>query len=335
MRSETVGFFATVFATLALGQSQPATGEKLLYFAHTDVPRDMQEIGQVVRTTLELREAAVSDTQRSLAIRGTQDQIAAAEWLFAELDRTPIVPRQHSTNHGYVLPGDKEGIIRIFYAAYTADMREFQELAQLVRTVPEARRTFTYNGLNAIIVRGTPPQVRLAESLFDELDKPSTTLVKHAASPQFFLPGDKEGVTRVFYVAHAKTVPAFQEIAKLLRETVLIRRVFTNNPHRAIIARGTPEEVAITEWLFDELDQPRTGSLSEPSREIRMPSGRDFMRVFYLPGTGTTEEFQDVAAKVKAATWMVRAIAFNNRRALVVRGTADELAAAERIVNPN
>jgi len=154
MRSQITGFVAAFFAAFALGQAQPAAFvEKLLYFAHTDHPRGLQEITQVIRATLELREAAVSDTQRSLAIRGTQDQIAAADWLFAELDRTPSVPRQHSTSQGYVLPDQKEGVVRIFYAAHTSSVQEFQELAQVIRTIPEVRRTFTYNGLNAIVVR--------------------------------------------------------------------------------------------------------------------------------------------------------------------------------------
>jgi hypothetical protein len=145
------------FAGLALGQTQPAPGpEKLLHFAHTVEPRNIQEIIQVVRGTLQLPQSTFDETQRALAIRGTKDQIAAAQWLFTELDRTPIVPRQHSSNHGYVLPGEKEGTIRIFYDAHSADMREFQELAQLVRTIPEMRWTFTYNALNAIVVRGTP-----------------------------------------------------------------------------------------------------------------------------------------------------------------------------------
>ena len=122
MRMQAAGYVAFVFAAFALGQTKPAATpvlgtEKLLYFAHTDDPPRMQEIMKVVRAAVELREATVNDAQRSLAMRGTNDQIAAAQWLFTELDRTPIVPRQHSTNHGYELPGDKEGTIRIFYAA--------------------------------------------------------------------------------------------------------------------------------------------------------------------------------------------------------------------------
>jgi hypothetical protein len=345
MRSQIAVFVAAFFAALALGQVRATPGPvpspvKLLYFAHTEEPRSIQEIMQVVRATLELPQATFDESQGALAVRGTKDQIAAAQWLFTELDSTPIVPRQHSSNRGYELAGDKEGTIRIFYAAYTASMQEFQELAQLIRTTPEMRRTFTYNALSAIVVRGTSTQIGLAESLFNELDKPPAVPFQHSTSPEYLLSGDKEGVTRIFYVAYANGVPAFQEIAQAIRGVVEVRRTFTNNPQRAITVRGTAPQVAMAEWLFNDLDQPNLGSPvatlnADAIHEFRSPGSDDVVRVFYLINAPDVPYFQRVAQEVRVKAGIMRLFTYNDRRALVVRGNSAQIAAAERIAKPN
>ncbi len=64
-------------------------------------------------------------------------------------------------------------------------------------------------------------------------------------------------VVRVFYMPNAGTVQEFQEIANALRTVAEIRRVFTYNAGRAMIVRGTPDEVALVEKLVHDLDKPK------------------------------------------------------------------------------
>jgi hypothetical protein len=180
----------------------------------------------------------------------------------------------------------------------------------------------------------------LAESLFNELDKPPAVPFQHATSPEFLLAGDKDAVTRVFYLAHAKTVPAFQEVAQVLRTIPEIPRTFTNNPHRAIIVRGTAAQVAMAEWLFNDLDQPNLGSPvatlnADALHEFRSPGSDDVVRVFYLINTPDVPAFQRVAQEVRVKAGIMRLFTYNDRRALVVRGTSAQIAGAERIAKPN
>ncbi len=343
MRRIAAGFLTTaLIAACASAQKAPTTSvEKILYFAHTDDPRNMQEIAHVMLSEVELPQATLTESQRSLKLRGTKDEIAAAEWLFSELDRSTGTPRQHSTNREFVMPGQKEGVVRVFYAGYAANLQAFQEIAQILRTVPEIRRTFSYNALDAIIIRGTPAQIRLAESIFNELDKPVSLPIQHAATPEFLLAGDKEGVTRIFYIGNAASVPAFQEIAQAIRTTVEVRRTFTNNSHRAIIVRGTDDQVAMAEWLFNELDQPNLGPSiallnSENPHEYHTTGGADdVVRVFFLTGTADIPAFQKIAQQVRVSAGIMRTFTYNDRRALVVRGTSLQIAAAARIVKPD
>ena len=62
---------------------------------------------------------------------------------------------------------------------------------------------------------------------------------------------------RVFYLPNAYTVQEFQEIANALRTVAEIRRVFTYNAMRALVVRGTPDEIAFVEKLVHDLDKPK------------------------------------------------------------------------------
>lgn len=62
---------------------------------------------------------------------------------------------------------------------------------------------------------------------------------------------------RVFYLPNAYTVQEFQEIANALRTVAEIRRVFTYNALRALVVRGTPDEIEFVEKLVHDLDKPK------------------------------------------------------------------------------
>ncbi len=62
---------------------------------------------------------------------------------------------------------------------------------------------------------------------------------------------------RVFYLPNSYTVQEFQEIANAMRTVAEIRRVFTYNAGRAMVVRGTPDEIAFVEKLVHDLDKPK------------------------------------------------------------------------------
>jgi general secretion pathway protein D len=71
----------------------------------------------------------------------------------------------------------EDNVLKIFYVTNTTTVQEFQEIAQAVRTIPEVRRTFTYNAQKAIIVRGAADAVAMAEKIIHDLDKPKSEVV--------------------------------------------------------------------------------------------------------------------------------------------------------------
>jgi general secretion pathway protein D len=68
-------------------------------------------------------------------------------------------------------------VVKVFYIRNATTVQELQEIATTVRSIAEIRRAFTYNGLNAIMVRDTADKVALAEKLIQDLDKPKAEVV--------------------------------------------------------------------------------------------------------------------------------------------------------------
>ncbi len=67
----------------------------------------------------------------------------------------------------------------------------------------------------------------------------------------------EDEVVRVFYISNATSVQEFQEIATVIRSLTEIRRVFTYNAQRALLVRGTVDQIALVEKLVSDLDKPK------------------------------------------------------------------------------
>jgi general secretion pathway protein D len=103
------------------------------------------------------------------------------------------------------------------------------------------------------------------EEAFDYLAFITHTYWKPISSNTIFVCDDtaakrrdyEDEVVRVFYAPNATSVQEFQEIANALRTLTEIRRVFTTNAGKAIMVRGTADQVALVEKLLHDLDKPK------------------------------------------------------------------------------
>ncbi len=68
-------------------------------------------------------------------------------------------------------------VVKTFYLTNTTSVQEFQEIANAVRTATTIRAAFTYNAQKALVLRGTLDQIKLAEKLIHDLDKPKSEVV--------------------------------------------------------------------------------------------------------------------------------------------------------------
>ena len=237
-------------------------------------------------------------------------------------------------------PAADRGVDRVLYYTNAKTVQDIQEIATLVRALADVPQVNADTEQRSLSLHGTADQIALAEWLLQELDQPlpAQPAAQQNEPPrkhEYRIAGSGEPLVRVFYLPHAQTLQELQEAATLIRSIGEIRRVFTYNAPRAMALRGTAEQVALAEWLVQELDTNRqaTRTADPAAHEFRMsPNGDDIVRVFYLTHTDTVQHFQQIITQVRSMTGTRRVFTFNAPRAAAFRGTLDQIAQAERLI---
>ncbi len=128
---------------------------------------------------------------------------------------------------------------------------------------------------------------------------------------------------RIFHFTHGETPLVIQETATLLGGIAEVRQTSYDAVQRTLEVSGTAGQLAVAEWLCNELDNPSHG-------EHRVSGGAgDVVRVFFLPYTPTPQRFQQVATLVRSIADIRRMFTINEPRAAAVRGTSSQMALAE------
>jgi hypothetical protein len=134
----------------------------------------------------------------------------------------------------------------------------------------------------------------------------------------------------MFKLTHAAGVQDFQEIASMVRTIGSIRFAFTVNPQFALAVRGTPDQIALASWLASELDRHATAPAAPAAGPHEYRAGADdLVRVFYLTGAASVEDFQKAATQVRTASGVRQAFTEVPQRALAIRGTASQMQISE------
>lgn len=322
-----------ILLTLVLASAGLTAGpvNRVFQYGTTETVQDMNEMATAIRSIMDVRQLSVDEAQRTLTMAGDATQMEAAEWLFNELDkpanRPPVtLGAADPAVHEYRIPGGGEDTIRVLYAPNTVNVQQFQEIATATRSVTMIRRVFTYNTPRAIVARGTTAQIAMAAWLIPNLDGKLASA--HLDYPN---PTNPDDVLRILYLPHTATIKDFQEAAVNVRAIGDIRSLFTYNAPRAVVLRGTPAQAAVATWLANLLDQPPTAPKVNP--EYQIPGEIEGMvQIFYLPKSQTVADLQNTAKTVRTKTGARWTMTYNAARALTVRGTATQIAAAEQLL---
>ena len=330
MRVNACRFLTLVlFAAGASGQtSTEQSVDRVISLTSIEKAQELSEIATVIRSIADIKSLTVDPSQRTLAVQGTAEQIAMAESLAQEL-----APQPGQRRDAYEFTMSGGDLVRVYYLPHSATVQNFQAVVTTIRSITDLRRAFTYNARRAFVVRGTLAQMEMAEWLVQQLDQPAGG---QTSSNEYRVPGAADDVVHVYPVKHVDGQQNLQEFATLVRSIGDIRRLFTTP--LAIAMRGTSEEMALADWLLQKLDQPTSGpavveqSQGEGGREFLMARNGDVVRVFYLRSV-TVQAFQNVAAEVHTTAKVPRVLTYNALGALAVRGTADQIAAAQALIN--
>ena len=293
--------------------------------------QQLEEIATVLRGTADIQQVSVDDLKGTVAVEGTAGQIGMADWLVHQMDLPAT--GQLSGVHEYRPTAGGDDVARVFYVNHAARPQELQEIVTCVRSVADIQRVFVYNPMRAAVVRGTNQQISLAAWMVDQLNQPANVA---APSPhEYQLPGDD--VAQVFELRYPQTPQQLQEIVVLIRAVGDIQRLFIYNDRRALIVRARAERVALAAWLVSELDKPVDGQAaahdSTATHEFRLSDDpANLVRVFYLPGSLSAADRQKVVQQVRANSGIRRLFLYNALGALAVRGTAGQVATAEKAI---
>ena len=81
------------------------------------------------------------------------------------------------------------------------------------------------------------------------------------------------------------------------------------------------------------MDLPENGHTATTNTYQMPGGGDDIVRVFYLTHVGSVPEFQELVTLMRTITDIRRAFTYNKVKAVATRGTADEIAFAEWLLN--
>jgi type II secretory pathway component GspD/PulD (secretin) len=299
-------------------------------FPVTQAQADLKQIAALLRHVAGVARISIDETNRTVIVDGAAGQIAASGWLLQQLDLPGDAALSGPREYRPPLAGDD--VVRVFYATHAPQPRQLQYIATAIRSLGDIRRLYTYGPLGAVAVRGTREQVSLATWLLDHFNLPPNTPA--AAPEELKLSGGE--VARVFQLAWPQTVQGVQEIVTTIRSIADLQRVVDYPDRRAVAVRAPAERVALASWLVSELEQPPDGQSAAPdprAHEYRFPSGPDnLVRIFYLSRAQSPADRQKVVTQVRTTTRIPRLFVYNALGALVARGTAGQIATAERVL---
>src|SRR5262249_27346643 len=112
--------------------------------------------------------------------------------------------------------------------------------------------------------------------------------------------GAQETLDRVFGFSHTETEREFQDVGEVIRAMTDIRQASPDAAHKSLALRGTAVQIALAEWLFNQLDQPVNRPVQQNQNlavhEYRLSGGGEaVVRIFYT-NSPTPRDLQEVAA---------------------------------------
>jgi hypothetical protein len=223
------------------------------------------------------------------------------------------------------------GLDRVFQLAQTDTPQSVQEVTNVVRAMTEASASVD-QAAKTVSVHGTSAQIALAEWLVSELDQPAAAGPAPVTHPYTNGRGQDE-VVRVFSLAYVETPVELQELINLVRSMSDMQRVFPYNSLKLLVARGSADQIGLTDWLVRQLDRPLiTPAPDTGTREIQMiPTMVNTVRVFYLSHNQSPQDIQGIIDQLRT-TGTQRIYHFNAQKAVAIAGTVEQVAAAENLV---
>jgi hypothetical protein len=225
----------------------------------TNAPSEkaLKEVATLLRTVTGSPYLSWNIAQSTIAITGTPEQLALAEWLSKAIDK-PAGWRPSDSEYGnptareYKLQSGPDEVAGVFYLRDTATPRAVQEILTVLRTVADVQKLFFRSEPKMIAYRADPSNANLVEWLLPKLDIPSGDL-SHTSN-RFKLPtparDGSDDILQIFYLKPPVAVDQFNGLMNALRTKVYIQKTFGTTSPPVLVVRGSPVQLSESEQLI-------------------------------------------------------------------------------------
>ncbi|MDQ6663325.1 MAG: hypothetical protein M3Z23_02905 [Acidobacteriota bacterium] len=317
---------AVCLASLALGQNVT----RVFTLTNATAVTSLQEIATTVRTVGQIQQLSVDNALGALTVKGTSDQIALAEWLVPKLD---VAGTSFRGPQDYWVGGNSDDVVLVLDLAHATTRPGLQEIITTLRTVAEIQKIFMVTAPKIVTLRGNAGQIALARFLIPALNaeiNPAPPATESHIVSRFKMGNPSNDTVLVYALAHANSPQSVQAIITTLRGVLDIQRIFQVSSPKLLAMRGSSDQVRMIEWLIPELDRETANT---GGNEARVPGGNDdVVHVFYLSRLTSMESLIGLLKELRSIARFPRASVQNAPAALVLRGTADQIALAGRTI---
>jgi len=286
--------------------------------------RDAIVFINAVRVSAEVRWISRCNGVSGIVLRGTNDQLGITEWLIQQVYGSDTTGNSQPQ---YVIANSPTGVIRTFHLQRTTNQQGQAEMVNMLRTATELQRVAQiYIGMT-VIVRGEPEKVALAEWLVNELDVAPQPFARERVTENKWVP-----VVRIFPLPQVQSTQALAELVNLTLKMTELQRVarFTGAGMKTVVAGGPGDNIALADWLIGQLQNPN-GSAGAGSSRALGNSGES-VKLFYRPGSTDPQELASMVKAITDAASVQRVGFYTPSRVIAVRGTADQIAKAAKVI---
>jgi hypothetical protein len=217
---------------------------------------------------------------------------------------------------------------KTFYLAHT-DTHGLQQIANVLRTMEDVRDVSVNEDKSSISIHGTAEQIAISGWLVGELDQVPGVA---ASSATHVYPGAISGgqLIHVYLLTGPQTPIDLQEITNSIRAVADVQRIFPYPALRCLAARGTPDQLALTDWMIGMLDGPAKPGTQASRPYVEPANGRnEVAQIYFLANTQTPQAIQEIINSTRSISDLQRVFPYNRARALTIRGSADQMALAD------
>lgn len=297
---------------VAFAVAQTESVERALTFPHEVPTEDRAEMAAALRAVLD-KGATVDEKVDGVVVHANAASAAIAELLFQKLNARQFgnfaVPEAANEKLAIVpLPGAAQSTTRFLQSICNL---------QIAASLPRAQ---------AMVLRGREERIALAEWLLPRLQH-----VPDSPDEQRTTIEDRGRTEEVRLFSPAASAPA-EEIRLALVFIADAPMVLVQHSPDAIVMRGEPARVALGAWLFQQLNQLAPDRQSTV-HQYRLDGVDDpLVRIFFVPEEKSADDLGALAAAVHSASHVVRLRIAPAAHAIVLRGNAEQIALAERVV---